>query len=106
MSTDMLKYVIYGAGGIFAIIIVAYLILLKRMQKSDYQQIRKLRQGTESKKFSTEVIYQKLYVSYSRLPFLKNYILKLRRRLEILNVDDEYATVVILRKFLQEHYSY
>lgn len=92
MSTNMLLYVIYGVGGIFVCIVIAYLLLNKKMGKSDYQKIRKLRQGTESNKFSSEIMYQKLYITYSKLPFLKNYILKLRRRLEIINVDDEYAT--------------
>ena len=92
MSSNMLLYVIYAVGGIFAFIVVAFLILNKQMGKSDYQKIRKLRQGTESNKFSTEIMYQKLYITYSKLPFLKHYILKLRRRLEIINVDDEYAT--------------
>ncbi len=92
MSTDMLKYMIIAVGAIFAVIVVAYLILNKKMQKSDYQQIKKLRRGTESNKFSFEVLYQKLYITYSKMPFIKSYILKLRRRLEILNVDDEYAT--------------
>ena len=92
MSTDMLKYMIIAVGAVFALIVVAYLILNKKMQKSDYQQIRKLRRGTESNKFSFEVLYQKLYITYSKMPFIKSYILKLRRRLEILNVDDEYAT--------------
>ncbi len=92
MSTDMLLYVIYGVGGIFAIIVIAYFILSRKMQKSDYRQIKKLRQGTERNSFSTDVMYQKLYITYSRIPFIKSYILKLRRRLEILNVDDEYAT--------------
>ena len=92
MSNNMLIYMIYAVGGIFAFIVIAYLILAKKMNKSEYRQIQKLRQGTESGKFSTEVMYQKLYITYSKIPFLKAYILKLRRRLEILNVDDEYAT--------------
>ena len=92
MSTNMLLYVIYGVGGIFVCIVIAYLLLNKKMGKSDYQKIKKLRQGTESNKFSSEIMYQKLYITYSKLPFLKNYVLKLRRRLEIINVDDEYAT--------------
>ena len=92
MSTNMLLYVIYGVGGIFVCIVIAYLLLNKKMGKSDYQKIKKLRQGTETNKFSSEIMYQKLYITYSKLPFLKNYILKLRRRLEIINVDDEYAT--------------
>ena len=92
MSNNMLLYMIYAIGGIFAFIVIAYLILAKKMNKSEYRQIQKLRQGTETSKFSTEVMYQKLYITYSKIPFLKAYILKLRRRLEILNVDDEYAT--------------
>ena len=91
-NTDLLKYMIIGIGALFVVIIIAYFILNKKMQKSDYQQIKKLRQGTQSNKFSFEVLYQKLYITYSKMPFIKSYILKLRRRLEILNVDDEYAT--------------
>ena len=92
MSTEFLQYVIYATLGVFAIIIIAYFILKKQMGKSEYQQIKKLRQGTESNKFSKEVLYQKLYITYSKIPYIKTYINKLRRRLEILNVDDEYAT--------------
>ena len=54
MSTQFLLYIIYGVIGLFAVIVIAYLILRKRMQRSDYQQIKKLREGTESKSFSTE----------------------------------------------------
>ena len=91
-NTDLFKYMIIGVGALFVVILIAYLILNKKMQKSDYQQIKKLRQGTKSNNFSFEVLYQKLYITYSKIPFIKSYILKLRRRLEILNVDDEYAT--------------
>ena len=92
MSTQALMYVMYGVMAIFAGIVVAYLILRKKMGKSEYQQIRKLRQGTESNKFSTEILFQKLYITYSKIPYIKTYIHKLRRRLEIIDVDDEYAT--------------
>lgn len=92
MSNDMLLYVIYGVGGIFVFIVVAFLVLNKKMGKSDYQKIKKLRKGTETDKFSNEIMYQKIYITFSKMPFLKSYLLKLRRRLEIINVDDEYAT--------------
>ena len=92
MTTDMLKYIMFGTGGLLLIMGIAYFILAKKMAKSDYQQIKKLRQGTETSNFSTEVLFQKLYITYSKMPFLKVYLLKLRRRLEILNVDDEFAT--------------
>lgn len=62
------------------------------MQKSEYKKIQKLQQGTKAKSFSMEILYQKLYVTYIRIPFIKRYILKLRRRLEIINIDDEYNT--------------
>ena len=92
MSTQTLLYVIYGTLAIFAIIVIAYFILSKKMKKSEYQQIKKLRQGIESNKFSMEITYQKLYITYSKIPYIKTYVNKLRRRLEIIDIDDEYAT--------------
>ena len=38
MSSNMLLYVIYGVGGIFVFIVVAFLVLNKKMGKSDYQK--------------------------------------------------------------------
>ena len=62
------------------------------MQSSGYREIQQLREGTREKNFSMEVLYQKLYVRYTKIPFVKRYILKIRRRLEIINIDDEYLT--------------
>lgn len=59
---------------------------------SEVRQIQKLREGTQAKKHTSEILYQKLYVRYIRIPFLKRYLLKIRRRLEIINIDDEYLT--------------
>ena len=92
MSNETIYLIMGIAGGAFVLIILAYYIIRKKMQKSEYKQIQKLQRGTKQKSFSMEVIYQKLYVKYIRIPFLKRYILKLRRRLEIINIDDEYNT--------------
>ena len=92
MSNDILMYLLIGVGAVFAIIVFAYLILRKKMQSSGIQEIQKLRAGTEEKKFSSEILYQKLYVKYLKIPFIKRYLLKIRRRLEIINIDDEYLT--------------
>ena len=62
------------------------------MKKSEYRKIQKLQQGTKEKKFSLEILFQMLYVTYIKIPFIKRYLLKIRRRLEIINVDDEYKT--------------
>lgn len=92
MTPDMFKYLLIGVGALFAVIVVAYLFIAKKGKNSEVKEIQKLREGTKEKSFSTEVIYQKLYVVYLKTPFLKRYLLKVRRRLAIINVDDEYLT--------------
>ena len=91
--SNQLIYIIMGVSvGAMVIIGIAYYILSKKMQKSEYKQIQRLQQGTRAGAFSTEILFQRLYVTYRSIPFIKRYILKLRRQLEILNIDDEYAT--------------
>ena len=92
MSNNIIYYVMGGTVVAFVIIIIAYVILSKKMQKSEYKRIQKLQQGTKESNFSTEILFQKLYLTYIKIPFLKRYVLKLRRRLEIINIDDEYIT--------------
>ena len=92
MNSDMLLYLVVGSGALFLFIVIAYLIIKNRNQNSEIAQIRKLQQGTKEKSFSLEILYQKLYVFYLKTPFLKRYLLKLRRRLAIINVEDEYLT--------------
>ena len=92
MSNDILKYMLIGVGILFGIIVLAYLVLQRKMKASGIREIQKLRAGTEEKKFSKEILYQKLYVKYLKIPFIKRYLLKIRRRLEIINIDDEYLT--------------
>ena len=92
MNTNMLKYIIIGSCALLGVAIVAYVILAKKMGKSEYAKIKKLQQGTKSSEFSLDVLYQKLYITFIKIPFIKRYLYKLRRRLEILNIDDEYAT--------------
>jgi len=92
MSTDTLMIIIGITLIAFIGILIAYFILRRKMQKSEYMQMKKLQEGTKANTFSMEVFYQKMYVTFIKTPFLKRYILKIRRRLEILNIDDEYTT--------------
>lgn len=85
-------YLLAGVGGLFVLIVIAYIILSKKMKSSDAMQIKQLRKGTQESKFSLEILYQKLYVIYIKMAFLKRYVFKIRRRLEIINIDDEYLT--------------
>ena len=92
MDNQIIYYIMGGAGGAFVLIILIYYILSKKMQTSEYKRIQKLQQGTKEKSFSAEVLFQKLYLTYIKIPFIKRYALKIRRRLEIINIDDEYNT--------------
>ena len=92
MSMDVLKYVIIATGVLFAGVIIAYLILMKKMGKSEYRQMKKLQEGTKADEFSSEILYQKIYIRLMKTPFIRRYLFKIRRRLEIINIDDEYAT--------------
>ena len=89
---DILTIIAIVTGLLFGGIILAILILNKKMDKSEYRQMKKLQEGTKANDFSTDIMYQKLYIRYSKTPFIKRYIYKLRRRLEIINIDDEYTT--------------
>ncbi len=92
MSNEMIYYIMGGAAGAFVLIVLIYYILSKKMQTSEYKRIQNLQQGTKEKSFSTEILFQKLYLTYIKIPFIKRYALKIRRRLEIINIDDEYNT--------------
>lgn len=92
MNNQIVFYIMGGAVAAFVVVVIAYIILSKKMQTSEYRRIQKLQQGTKEKKFSSEVLFQKLYLTYIKIPFIKRYVLKIRRRLEIINIDDEYNT--------------
>ena len=99
MSNQMILYIMGGSAVTLVVIVLIYFILSKKMQGSEYRKIQKLQQGTKQKSFSTEVLFQKLYLTYIKIPFIKRYALNnniiynlIRRRLEIINIDDEYNT--------------
>ena len=92
MDNTIIYYIMGGTAGAFVIIAIIYYILSKKMQTSEYKRIQRLQEGTKEKSFSTEVLFQKLYLTYIKVPFIKRYALKIRRRLEIINIDDEYNT--------------
>ena len=92
MESNIL-YIIMGITlGLLAIIVVAYLMLRKKMQNSDVKRINSLINDTKEKRYSLDVFYQKLYIKFQKAPFIKRYLYKIRRRLEINNLDDEYLT--------------
>ena len=91
-NSQIIYYIMGGSAALFVIIIFLYFLLSKKMQTSEYKRIQRLQQGTKEKKFSSEILFQKLYLTYIKIPFIRRYALKIRRRLEIINIDDEYNT--------------
>ena len=92
-SSSNFIYIFIGVVAImFAFVVFAYLRLRRKSQNEDVVRIENLRKGTEQKSFSWDVFYQKLYLQYLKIPILRTYLLKVRRRLEINNIDDEFVT--------------
>ena len=92
MSNQTLFLIMGIAGGGFFAIVIAYLVIRKALDKGDRKRIKQLREGTAQKNYSADVIYQKLYNIYSSAPFLKRYLKKIRKKLEIIHMQDEYKT--------------
>jgi hypothetical protein len=92
MSNKMILYVTAGLAVAFIGIVIAYLVLKNKMGKSKSVSIKKLREGTKENNYSSDVFYQKLYIFFNRIPVIKRYQKKLRRKLEIINIEDEYLT--------------
>ena len=89
MSEQVIYYILGITGGLFALIVVAYLIIKSKVNKSDMKKIRQLREGTKQNKYSMDVIYQKLYNFYT----WKLYICKM-------SIKQDYK----LQTLLQKHY--
>ena len=92
MDSQIFTYLVIVVGVLFALVVIAYVLLRKNDKERKY--IEQLQEGTKTSKFDTQVVFQKLYMFYLKTPFLKRYVLKLRRRLEIVNIDDEYLKTV------------
>ena len=92
MSEQVLLYFMLATAGIFVAIVIAYYIIRKKTMSKDTMYVASLVEGTKESNFSMEVFYQKFYMFCVRIPFLRRYTLKIRRRIEIVNLEDEYIT--------------
>lgn len=92
MSNEMLTYLMFGAGGLFIVIISIWFIVNNKLKSKEKKYIAQLTEGTKTSNFSMDIFYQKIYIFCVKIPFLKRYVLKIRRRIEIINLDDEYLT--------------
>ena len=92
MNADILKYLILGLLGVMGVMGLAYYFIRQKMLTKETRYVAGLVEGTKESRFTFEVFYQKFYITVVKIPFLRRYTLKLRRRLEIINLEDEYLT--------------
>ena len=92
MPENFMLYVIGGVGAVFVIIVLIYIGLSKKMQTKETRYVRQLVEGTQNQLFNMDIFFQKFYITCYKNPILRRYTLKLRRRLEIINLEDEYLT--------------
>ncbi len=92
MNEQILRFIIMGAGGLFAIVLIAYFFVSKKINKKETKYIASLVEGTKQTSMSMDIFYQRFYLFCTKVPVFRRYVLKLRRRLEIINLDDEYLT--------------
>ena len=88
----MLLYFMLITTAVFVAIIIAYFIIRKKMMTKETMYVASLVEGTKENNFSMEIFYQKFYVFCTRIPGIRRYTLKIRRRVEIVNLEDEYLT--------------
>ena len=100
MSDTFFYSLMIFAGACFVVIMIIYFVIARKMKSDEYKYIKELKKGTEKNSFSLDVLLQKLYIYYSKIPLIKRYQAKIRRRLTIINVDDEYLTRKSSAKFL------
>ena len=92
MSNEMLMYLMIATAGLLVVILIAYVMLNNKLKSKETKYIAQLVEGTQSKGFSLDIFYQKFYVNCLKFPFTRRYLLKIRRRLEVINLEDEYLT--------------
>lgn len=92
MTNQMLMYLMIVVGVLFVGILIAFVMLNNKLKSKETKYIAQLVEGTKTSSFSMDIFYQKVYIYCSKVPFLRRYILKIRRRLEIINLEDEYLT--------------
>ena len=92
MSNQILLYLMIVVGVLLGVILIAYMMLNKKLKSKETKYIAQLVEGTKKTGFDMDVFYQKVYIYCSKVPFLRRYVLKIRRRMEIIHLEDEFAT--------------
>ncbi len=81
MSNQLLIYLMGGTIALLILIIIAYVLINKALNKGDRKYVRELRKGTKEKSaFSSEILYQKLYMIYMKVPRNKKIFIETKKK--------------------------
>lgn len=92
MPNNILPILLGGIGIAFLVIVILFIYIQRKANNKKTKYLRNLVQGTQSKRYSMEIFYQRFYLFCMVVPGIKRYTEKLRRRIEIINLGDEYLT--------------
>ena len=92
MPNNILPILLGGVGIAFLVIVILFIYIQRKANNKKTKYLRNLVQGTQSKRYSMEIFYQRFYLFCMAGPGIKRYTEKLRRRIEIINLGDEYLT--------------
>ena len=68
MDSKFLLYLAGGVGAAFAVIVLIYMALRKKMMGKNTRYIAQLTEGTKQNAFSMEIFYQKFYITAVKIP--------------------------------------
>ena len=91
MDINVLKKIFVGAIIAFIALILFAISLNKKAKKRNSQFVQQV-EDSKSGLFNMEIVYQKFYIRAAKIPLLRRYVFKLRRRLEVINIEDEFLT--------------
>ena len=77
--------------GLFSVLLLFFTIFQKKNSNSQSATLKKFLSEKSGKTKTSDAFYQRVYVKIESLPIVNRYMRKIRRRLELINQEDEYT---------------
>ena len=90
MTTILIAIILFTLVA-FIGILIAFFVLRRKNQSNQSSAIQKVMSQAGKSANSSTAFYQKVYLTMATMPIIRRYVYKIRRRLELLDNDDEYT---------------